>query len=90
MLKARDNTVFVLVGPFNEHMLKGKSIDIYRKLKSEIKIWLQQNNVPYYIPETLPGELYSDASHPLSEGYAMLAKQLFENELFRSSILYSE
>jgi len=90
MLKARGNTVFVLVGPFNEHICKGKSIDTYRKMKSEIKAWLRQNNVPYYMPEVLPGELYSDASHPLSEGYAMLAKELFENESFRSSILYSE
>jgi hypothetical protein len=90
ILKARGNTVFVLVGPFNEHMLKGRSIDTYRRMKSEIKAWLRQNNVPYYMPEALPGELYSDASHPLSEGYAMLAKQLFENESFRSSILRSE
>lgn len=90
ILKARGNTVFVLVGPFNEHMLKGKSINTYRKMKSEIKAWLRQNNVPYYMPEALPGELYSDASHPLSEGYAMLAKQLFENKSFRSGILRSE
>jgi len=89
-LKARGNTVFVLVGPFNEHMLKGKSIDTYRRMKNEIKAWLRQNNVPYYMPEALPGELYSDASHPLSEGYAMLAKELFENKSFRSGILRSE
>ncbi|GAH69010.1 unnamed protein product, partial [marine sediment metagenome] len=66
------------------------SIDTYRKLKSEIKIWLRQNNVPYYMPPALPSDLYVDASHPLSEGYAMLAKQLFENKSFRSSILCSE
>ncbi len=90
MLKARGNTVFVLVGPFNEHMLKGKSIDTYREMKSEIETWLRQNNVPYYMPEALPSELYSDPSHPLSEGYAMLAKELFENKSFRSGILRSE
>jgi len=90
MLKARGNTVFVLVGPFNEHICKEKSIDTYREMKSEIKAWLRQNNVPYYMPEVLPGELYSDASHPLSEGYEMLAKELFENESFRSSILRPE
>ncbi len=90
MLKARGNTVFVLVGPFNEHLLKGKSIDTYRRMKSEIEAWLRQNNVPYYMPEALPSNLYVDASHPLSEGYAMLAKQLYENESFRSSILCSE
>jgi len=71
-------------------MLKGKSIDTYREMKSEIKAWFRQNNVPCYMPEALSGELYSDASHPLSEGYAMLAKELFENKSFRSSILRSE
>jgi len=90
ILKARGNTVFVLVSPFNEHMMKGKSIDTYRKMKSKIEAWLRQNNVPYYMPEALPSDLYVDASHPLSDGYAMLAKQLYENELFRSSILRSE
>ncbi len=87
LLKKRGNNVFVLVGPFNEHMLKGESIEIYRKMKSKIEVWLQQNNIAYYMPQTLPSELYVDASHPLSEGYAMLAKQLFENESFRTSIL---
>ena len=89
MLKARRNTVFVLVGPFNEHMLKEDSHNTYRKMKSEIEAWLQQNNVPYYMPLVLPSEFYRDASHPLSEGYDMLAKQLFENQSFKSSILSS-
>jgi len=87
LLKKRGNRVFVLVGPFNEHMLKGESIEIYRKMKSKIEDWLQQNNIACYMPPTLPSEWYVDASHPMSEGYAMLAKQLFENESFRSSIL---
>jgi len=87
ILKARGNRVFVLVGPFNEHILQVQSIDTYRKMKSEIETWLKQNNVPYCAPEILPSELYRDASHPLSGGYALLAKYLFENESFRSSIL---
>jgi len=87
ILKARGNRVFVLVGPFNEHMLKPKSIDTYRKIKSKIEAWLKQNGVPCYMPPALASELYRDASHPLSEGYALLAKYLFENESFRSSII---
>jgi hypothetical protein len=89
LLKKRGNSVFVLDGPFNEHMLKGKSIEIYRKMKSEIEVWLRQNNIAYYMPPTLRGELYVDASHPMSEGYAVLAKQLFENDSFKTSILSS-
>jgi hypothetical protein len=89
LLKERGNTVFVLVGPFNEHMLKGKSIEIYRNIKSKIELWLQQNNIPYYMAPALPSELYADASHPLDKGYAMLAKQLVENKSFISGILNS-
>ena len=77
-LKKRGNRVFVLVGPFNEHILKDASIDVYQQMKRNIKDWLQQNNIPYYMPEALPSEMYCDASHPLSEGYAELAKQLFK------------
>jgi len=87
LLEARNNTVFVLVGPFNEHMFKGESPGVYGKMKSGIEDWLRRNNIPYCIPQALPSEFYSDASHPLAEGYAMLAGQLFENESFRSSIL---
>ena len=87
LLKSRKNTVFVLVGPFNEHMFKGESPGVYSKMKNGIETWLRQNDIPYYMPEALPSEFYSDASHPLAEGYALLAKQLFEDESFRSSIL---
>jgi len=87
LLKARKNKVFVVVGPFNEHMLKPESYETYQKMKSEIETWLKRNNVAYCIPPALPSELYRDASHPLGQGYAMLAKQLFENQSFKSAIL---
>ena len=87
LLKARGNTVFVLVGPFNEHMFTGDSPGVYGRMKDGIESWLRQSNIPYSMPEALPSELYSDASHPLAEGYALLAKKLFENESFQSTIL---
>jgi len=89
LLEKRGNEVFVLVGPFNEHMLKGDSVEIYGEIKSKIEIWLKQNNIAHYIAPALPSELYADASHPLDKGYAMLAKQLFENDSFISGILNS-
>jgi hypothetical protein len=89
LLQERGNRVFVLVGPLNEHMLKGDSIEIYRGIKNKIEIWLRQNNIPFYIAPVLPSELYADASHPLAKGYEMLAKQLFENDSFKSCILNS-
>jgi hypothetical protein len=86
-LKARENEVFVLVGPFNEHMMTDESLEAYFDIKKQIEAWLRQNNIAYYMPAVLASELYCDASHPLSEGYALLAEQLFDNSHFRSSIL---
>jgi hypothetical protein len=76
ILQKRKNQVFVLVGPFNEHMLDPESLKRYQKVKSEIVNWLEQKNVPYLAPPALPSELYGDASHPLAAGYAQLAREL--------------
>lgn len=86
-LRDRGNTVFVLIGPFNEHMMTEKSLDTYRSIKAGVATWLQQNKVPYYLPPPLPSELYADASHPLRGGYAMLAQWLCADETFKSVIL---
>lgn len=87
LLRARNNAVFVVVGPFNEHVLKPDSYKTYQKIKSEIETWLRRNNIAYCVPDVLPSKLYRDASHPLGPGYAMLAEQLFENESFKLTIL---
>jgi hypothetical protein len=87
LLKERNNTIFILVGPFNEHMFKGNSSAVYGKMKNGIEDWLRQNDIPYFMPEVLPSEFYSDASHPLAEGYALIARQLIENDSFVSFIL---
>jgi hypothetical protein len=88
MLSKRGNKVFVLVGPFNEHILGGKSFDAYLKMKGNIEAWLKQNNVPYYMPAALPSGMYYDASHPTSQGYAELARQLLDNESFKKNVLH--
>jgi hypothetical protein len=84
LLRARGNMVFVLAGPFNEHMMTDENIKAYRKMQDEIKLWLHQNNVAYFMPDVLPSRLYVDASHPIGEGYAMLAKQILEDHSFKT------
>jgi hypothetical protein len=79
ILQGRKNRVFVLVGPFNEHMLEPESLERYRKLKAGIVSWLEEAGVPYVAPEALPSNLYGDASHPLAEGYKVLAEEVFKN-----------
>lgn len=83
VLKARGNKVFVLVGPFNEHLLEDESRTKYAQVKKEIEAWLRKESVPSYVFEPLPSELYADASHPVSEGYAALADQLFDQPAFQ-------
>jgi hypothetical protein len=76
ILQGRKNRVFVLVGPFNEHMLKPESLERYRRLKTGIVSWLEEAGLPHLTPEALPSDLYGDASHPLAEGYRILAEEM--------------
>jgi hypothetical protein len=83
-LHQRGDDVFVILGPFNEHMLAQESRAPYRKLRDGVTAWLQENKVPHLVPEELPSLLYADASHPLTDGYALLAKRTLASEDFQS------
>lgn len=75
-LSERGNRVFVLVGPFNEHMLTAAGRQGYDELKREVDRWLTDQGVPHYVPPALASEHYADASHPTAAGYAALARGL--------------
>ncbi len=83
LVKSRGNSVFVLVGPFNPHIIKAESLPRYRALMSGMASWLAENGIPFWTATELPTELYGDASHPLPRGYEMLAKDLLNDEGFR-------
>jgi hypothetical protein len=85
-LQRRGNRVFVLVGPFNEHMLTPASLERYQKIKGTIAAWLKEKQVPHLVPAALPSEQYGDASHPLAVGYERLARQLLDDPTFRAAI----
>jgi hypothetical protein len=82
ILQDRGNDVLVLVGPFNEHLMTAENRLVYRKLRSGIADWLSHNRIAHVLPETLPSVLYADASHPLTEGYELLARCLYGNASF--------
>jgi hypothetical protein len=82
-LKQRGNDVLVILGPFNEHMLAEDNRPAFRKTRDGISKWLTENHIPSVTPEPLPSALYADASHPLTEGYALLAKRLYQSQPFR-------
>jgi hypothetical protein len=82
LLQQRNNRVFVLVGPFNEHLLTPASYQRYQQVKANIAAWLEANQVPHAVPPPLPSAQYGDASHPLADGYATLAQQLLRDSGF--------
>ncbi len=83
VLQERGNRVFVLVGPFNEHLLNPESRQRYQMVKDGIVAWLQSQQIPYLAPAALPSEDYGDASHPLATGYSRLARLLLKETFFQ-------
>lgn len=82
LLKSRGNDVFVVVGPFNEHIMADENKAAFRTITSGILKWLKEQSVAFIAPETLPSSLYADASHPLTEGYRILADRLRGDSVF--------
>ncbi len=83
LLRDRGNDVLVVVAPFNEHMIAEAGLGKYRAIRAGIVAWLEGNGVPHVVPDVLPSGLYADASHPLTAGYALLAKEIGRAEAFR-------
>ena len=84
LLERRGNRVFVLVGPFNEHMLEPESRARLAEVKRKVARWLEAEGIAYRVMTPLPSELYADASHPLAAGYEMLAGELLHEPFFAS------
>jgi len=84
ILQRRGNRVLVLLGPLNEHMLTQRSLTEYEQRKAGVEAWFRKRNVDCIVPPPLPSSLYADASHPLAEGYAVLAKRLLHHDTFRA------
>lgn len=82
-LRARRNEVLVLLGPFNEHAIARESLDGYRKLRDGAMSWLKGQGIDCILPEPLPSDLYADASHPLTDGYRLLARRVSEDAGFK-------
>ena len=81
-LRDRGNRLFVVIGPFNEHMLTEDSLRTYDTVKAAMLERLTALGVPCAAPRALPSREYADASHPLAAGYARLAEMLRADEAF--------
>lgn len=83
LLRSRGNRVFVIVGPFNEHLLTPPSRERYTALRKQVYDWLVAEHFDHITPSALPSDEYGDASHPLAVGYQSLARQLVADASFQ-------
>lgn len=82
-LKSRGNDVFVIIGPFNEHMINDESKPAFQKLRDAVIAHLQTTQTPFAKPAVLASDLYADGSHPLTAGYQTLATELQKDPVFQ-------
>ncbi|HEX4795596.1 MAG TPA: hypothetical protein VH370_17540 [Humisphaera sp.] len=82
LLRNRGNDVLVIVGPLNEHMIETTQRPQYEQMRTAIGTWLRAQGVATILPPTLPSPMYADTSHPLTQGYDRLAKDLLAEEAF--------
>ncbi len=83
VLRERGNDVLVVVGPFNEHMVAEPGRATYHEMRDGVVALLNENHIPHVSPELLPSEYYADASHPLTQGYELLARRLLADAAFK-------
>jgi hypothetical protein len=82
VLQSRGNDVLVLLGPFNEHIIAAENRPRFLEIRDAAERGLRSTRAAVIRPETLPSEMYADASHPLTQGYLTLAKRLIETPEF--------
>jgi hypothetical protein len=86
LLRARQNQLVVVLGPFNVAMVQESGRAPYEQWCQVVKQWLDSQDVPCLQPSTLDPDQYGDASHPLTDGYRELARQLWAAEPFRTFV----
>jgi hypothetical protein len=82
-LHSNGTHLLVVVGPLNEHLLTDSSRLQYQSRQQEVEAWLDEQGIPFVAPAVLPSNEYGDASHPLSGGYARLARSISSEAAFR-------
>lgn len=82
LLRDGGNRIFVVIGPFNEHMLSASGLSACHRQVAVAEAWLRQEGITCLAAPVLPGDEYADASHPLPSGYARMARQLLAEPSF--------
>lgn len=83
-LGERGNRLCVVIGPLNRHMLQPANQDELDQWVAYAARRLDEMGVVVVEPHALPSDHYADASHPLTQGYRLMAEQLLEQPRLQS------
>ena len=72
----------MVVGPLNRHIMSAENQVVFDDRQSAVVRWLGDQEVSHVVPVPLAWELYGDASHPLTEGYRVMASGLRGDAVF--------
>ena len=84
-LQRRGNRVFVLVGPFNSHLLtEANRVEWQQRREAIVSSGCRMRVSRTWLQNRCPAQTYADASHPLAVGYREIASQLLADSTFRN------
>jgi len=83
LLREKGASVFVLFVPINPYLQTDDSRARGEAQAKDAKAWLEGARLPYYCADGLQSVQYADASHPLADGYAEIARRLRECSAFK-------
>jgi hypothetical protein len=83
LLRERGASVFVLFVPINPYLQTDESRARGEAQARDAKAWLEAARLSYYCADGLESVQYADASHPLADGYAAVARGLKECGAFK-------
>jgi hypothetical protein len=82
-LKKNGNDVLIIIGPFNKHVMTAENCKTFNRQIKGISAWLSRNQFTFITPATLESSLYGDSSHPLTQGYSILAAKISKDPVFK-------
>ena len=83
LLESRGCDVYVIIGPFNEHLLAAENRTDWEHMRHKVSEWLETHEIAYDAPTILSSKLYADASHPLEQGYQELSHEILRAPNFQ-------
>lgn len=85
MLKRRNITFFILIGPYNPYVLIPESRERLYVLLGNVKCYFDEHKLPYFeAGSNLPNSQFADgAGHMLYNGHDILSKELLKDARFQ-------